>query len=219
MKFSTIASASLAAATNSSVLLTVKSDNILNGLSFTSLHEGAAMNYLFVANSSTGFPATYDDSAKTVSVPFIEVSDFFLQNLSPFVGFDTDPSSPVTISNEILSIGGVSTFYGCQGSGDVTDPYSYIENSYAVVDKKLDGYTCYELQIKAVAGSATSSSSAPHHSGSATATTGNGTTLTTGHATTAAPTHSSTTIVSGAAISGANFGLAAIVAAAAALLL
>ncbi|GMG00247.1 unnamed protein product [[Candida] boidinii] len=104
MKFSTVSIAALSAQIMSGVLadeslngdkiaLTVssKSDEI-NGKGLSSIHEGAAINYVFLGDGTTEL--YYDATQKVIYQPFIENYYQFLDATGPYVALTVStPSS------------------------------------------------------------------------------------------------------------------------------
>lgn len=170
MKFSTVSIAALSAQIMSGVLadeslngdkiaLTVssKSDEI-NGKGLSSIHEGAAINYVFLGDGTTEL--YYDATQKVIYQPFIENYYQFLDATGPYVALTVStPSSVFTFDNEgLLYLNGSSSgFYACK---DTNDPYSYSQNSYELMYYQSDAPEgCLALTLSKGAAPNNSSSS------------------------------------------------------------
>ena len=153
MKFLTAASlltlsSSALAAIKDIQLYAQSSNNEVNDFGISSQHEGAALNYLFLAAPGVAQNLKYDDETKSI---FAE-----LKTASSTV------RKPLNVGSTVLQLGGSGdgvkvdiaedgtlTFDGSDSVGaakNINDPYNYSEDSYAVV-KGVDG----AIPIKIVA--------------------------------------------------------------------
>lgn len=172
MKFLTAASlltlsSSALAAIKDIQLYAQSSNNEVNDFGISSRHEGAALNYLFLAAPGVAENLKYDDETKTVYTELKAGSSTVRQ--------------PLNVGNTVLQLGGSGdgtkvdiaedgtlSFDGSDSVGaakNINDPYNYSKDSYAVV-KGGDGAIPIKLVAKFTgddkeSASSSSSSAAP----------------------------------------------------------
>ena len=172
MKFLTAASlltlsSSALAAIKDIQLYAQSSNNEVNDFGISSRHEGAALNYLFLAAPGVAENLKYDDETKTVYTELKAGSSTVRQ--------------PLNVGNTVLQLGGSGdgtkvdiaedgtlSFDGSDSIGaakNINDPYNYSKDSYAVV-KGGDGAIPIKLVAKFTgddkeSASSSSSSAAP----------------------------------------------------------
>ncbi|KAK9350100.1 hypothetical protein V1505DRAFT_378047 [Lipomyces doorenjongii] len=134
MKFSTLAIlatfVSSALAATESVYLKVKSDNpTIDGQGLSSIHEGAAINYVFLGSGSEEL--VYDSSNSTIYDPYIFPGyPFYLQiwgNIVIIGVGETITEFEIDSSNYLTVNGSESGFYAVM---DTNDPYNYSAYAY-----------------------------------------------------------------------------------------
>ncbi|OWB57975.1 hypothetical protein B5S28_g3961 [[Candida] boidinii] len=170
MKFSTISIAALSAQVMSGALaadsfngeeitLTVSSESDeINGKGLTSIHEGAGINYVFLADGNTEL--YYDADKKVVYQPFLESSYQFLAAIGSYFALTvTSSGNEFTFDDEgVLYLNGSSSgFYACK---DTKDPYNYSQKTYELMYYPEDApESCLALTLSKAAASEKSSSS------------------------------------------------------------
>lgn len=153
MKFLTTAAfATLAAAVaNAAVTLTVtdSTNDSLNGMGLSSIHEGAGINYFLLGTNAEDLE--YVDGklqAQLGNFPYFFNAD---QNI---VQLSVVASPTVKITDGKIDLG--SQVYACK---NINDPYNYSKSSYAVVVGEM-GTDCYPISIKVNGLDSSSASSA-----------------------------------------------------------
>ncbi|KAK6892163.1 Cell wall protein RHD3 [Candida tropicalis] len=147
MKFlSILPLASVALASISNITLYVKSDNTeVNNLGVSSIHEGAAINYLFLGTN--GQELQYDSDAKNIYLMLQTASMDVPINFTVSGGiYQLSPggSTPVEISDD-----GELKFDGdVYAAKNINDPYSYSERSFFLIDHETDGSIPIKLYAK-----------------------------------------------------------------------
>lgn len=138
-------------------LITDSSESSVNGLGLSSKHEGAGINYFFLGSGSETLE--FDEATGQVS---IDIGNSVKQSISVdagnFLQLSVTEFQKVTVADGVVSVDGNDKFYACK---NVSDPYRYSADSYAVLSKSADG--CFPITIKVKDGetsSATSSAAA-----------------------------------------------------------
>ncbi|KAK9357729.1 hypothetical protein V1504DRAFT_463507 [Lipomyces starkeyi] len=135
MKFSALAIiatfASSALAATKSVYLTVKSDNpTIDGQGLSSIHEGAAINYVFLGSGGSE-ELVYESSNSTIYNPYIFPGyPFYLQiwgNILVVGVGETITQFKIDSSNYLTVNGSESGFYAVMNTND---PYNYSAYAY-----------------------------------------------------------------------------------------
>ena len=142
-------SSSALAAIKDIQLYAQSSNNEVNDFGISSRHEGAALNYLFLAAPGVAENLKYDDETKTVYTELKAGSSTVRQ--------------PLNVGNTVLQLGGSGdgtkvdiaedgtlSFDGSDSIGaakNINDPYNYSKDSYAVV-KGGDGAIPIKLVAK-----------------------------------------------------------------------
>ncbi|KAK9482511.1 hypothetical protein V1527DRAFT_392339, partial [Lipomyces starkeyi] len=135
MKFSALAIiatfVSSALAATKSVYLTVKSDNpTIDGQGLSSIHEGAAINYVFLGSGGSE-ELVYESSNSTIYDPYIFPGyPFYLQiwgNIVIIGVGETVTQFKIDSSNYLTVNGSESGFYAVMNTND---PYNYSAYSY-----------------------------------------------------------------------------------------
>ncbi|KAK9342431.1 hypothetical protein V1522DRAFT_327800, partial [Lipomyces starkeyi] len=135
MKFSALAIiatfASSALAATKSVYLTVKSDNpTIDGQGLSSIHEGAAINYVFLGSGGSE-ELVYESSNSTIYNPYIFPGyPFYLQiwgNIVVVAVGETITQFKIDSSNYLTVNGSESGFYAVMNTND---PYNYSAYEY-----------------------------------------------------------------------------------------
>ncbi|CAK9441419.1 uncharacterized protein LODBEIA_P52870 [Lodderomyces beijingensis] len=129
---SLFALASQSFATLTQIKLYAKSENQeIDGKGLYYTHEGAGINYFFVSTTDDGAEVTYDDESKTI-----------YSQVNPQIRFQFSTEGDIVqlsvFTPEAVEIGsdGVLSFNGSdalQAAKNISDPYSYSQDSYAVV--------------------------------------------------------------------------------------
>ncbi|KAK9384643.1 hypothetical protein V1515DRAFT_526586, partial [Lipomyces mesembrius] len=135
MKFSALAIlatfASSALAATESVYLKVKSDNAtIDGQGLSSIHEGAAINYVFLGSGGSE-ELVYESSNNTIYDPYIFPGyPFYLQiwgNIVVIAVGETVTQFKIDSSNYLTVNGSESGFYAVMNTND---PYNYSAYAY-----------------------------------------------------------------------------------------
>lgn len=148
MKFlSILPLASVALATISNITVYVKSDNSeVNNLGVSSIHEGAAINYLLLGSS--GQELLYNSDEKTIyqnlQTTTIEVPLNF--TVSGGIYQVSVAGSPISV--EIADDGKLEFDGEVYAAKNISDPYNYSERSYFLIDHEADGSIPVTLYAK-----------------------------------------------------------------------
>lgn len=141
MKFLSVAAfATLAAAVvEAAVTLTVtdSTNESLNGLGLSSIHEGAGINYFLLGSGAEDLE--YVDGKLQAQVGNYP---YFFNYDSNIVQLSVVDSPTVTITDGKLDLG--QQVYACK---NINDPYNYSQRSFAVTIGEL-GDECYPISIK-----------------------------------------------------------------------
>lgn len=143
----TLAAASLAAAEQ--VTLYIASDNdSVNGNSIGFSHAGAGIDYGFLGTADSSVSLDYDESAGSLSQPFVSgsVQSFSVDN--KYVALTVAGSNSkfsFNSENTLLVDGSDKGFYACKNTGD---PYNMSTNSYELMFYKSDAPSdCIEVTV------------------------------------------------------------------------
>ncbi|KAK9235020.1 hypothetical protein V1525DRAFT_411264, partial [Lipomyces kononenkoae] len=156
--------ATTAVAAPESVYLKVKSnDSTIDGQGLSSIHEGAAINYVFLGGASELL--AYESSNNTIYDPYIYPPyPFYLQLLDSVVivavGLSDNVEQFRVDSNNYLTVNGSeNVFYAAKNT---SDPYDYSAYSYQALyfaDKSAapEGAIPFRILVEPAAASTTSS--------------------------------------------------------------
>lgn len=140
MKFSTKAlGITLLAAVANALTLTItdSTNESLNGLGLSSIHEGAAINYFLLG--STPEELTYGDGK--IYKSYGELTYYF-NYASNIVQLSVVDAPTISITDGKINLG--QQLYACK---NINDPYNYSEQSFFVTVGEL-GTECYPVSIQ-----------------------------------------------------------------------
>lgn len=151
-----LAAASVALADYNVTLVTESSHDDVNGKSLIPFHEGAGINFLFLADSAPTNEGSLEYSPETNSV-YLPIpvgtsdgTDVQKWNLTVFpeynaISVGVIPGTPILVDNSYLTINGSTTFYAGKFTGDA---YSYSNTSYELLASKASN--AYPVKVKIV---------------------------------------------------------------------
>ena len=152
MKFTTIAAAAFAFAHSVVALRSVKLKTFaypppqypdVTGKFVSTVHEGAALNYLLVVPEDGALTWTYDEDTKYLYYEVGAGTDncfryyFTIGEGEPGILLATPTDNPVPVNVDNLGFITFDGSYGVKGVKNINDPYQYSKDSYILA--KYDG--------------------------------------------------------------------------------
>ncbi|RCK62587.1 Cell wall protein PGA30 [Candida viswanathii] len=175
MKFLTAASlltlsSSALAAIRQVQLFAQSSNQEINNFGISSLHEGAGINYLFLAAPGTAQTLQFDDATNTI---FVDLGSQPPARQSLVVAGNI---VQLSVAGEPLNVqiaeDGLVSFPGSDSiaaAKNINDPYRYSEELFAVVTNGAEGSIPFQIVAKFVDEAPSSSSAAPETTAAPTA--------------------------------------------------